>query len=186
MINLTGPRLAAENWRENKVNFEERLTSLELQLGRARRHNRWLFVTILLVAGGLALLLLFETSALGARAQGPAMFKAIRTESLRVGVENDKACIVMVAAAGGPILGIQDKNGKNRVALVATVDGPSLTLNDESGKSRIAVTVANDSPILTLFDGSHKGRIMLSVTDLGVVLGLADENGKLIWAAPGK
>jgi len=60
------------------------------EVGRKKRRNRWLLGAIDLVAGGLIVPLVFETTAFRACAQGAGMFEEIHTTKLVLEDESDK------------------------------------------------------------------------------------------------
>ena len=61
------------------MSIEERFENMERELKRMKRRNRWLLGAILLVAGGLIVPGVFETTAVRARAQVAGKAKAIET-----------------------------------------------------------------------------------------------------------
>ena len=105
---------------------EERLENLERELGRVKRRNRWLLGAILLVAGGLIVPILFETTAFRARAQGAGTAKVIRANAVVIEGENGKMCAGLGVLKDGPGLMLYDESGRTRVALCILEDKPKF------------------------------------------------------------
>jgi hypothetical protein len=64
-------------------------------------------------------------------------------------------------------------------------DGPQLTLRDKNNKPRVGLFLFDSGPGLTLRDENGKDRAGLMVDKKdGPLLGLLDENHKLLWKAP--
>lgn len=112
------------------MTIEDRLASLELQLGRVKRRNRWLLGGILLVAGGLLLPAIFEATAFRARAQ--------QTEISAYQIK------------------IVDENGKVRCFLGMGLAGPTLYMNDVFGKASVIITAETDGPHMDLYDNGRR------------------------------
>ena len=83
------------------MTIEERLENMERELGRHKRRNRWLLGAILLLAGGMIILRVFETTA--SRAM------EIRARGIRIEDENGKRGLL-----GSEGLMLFDENGKTR------------------------------------------------------------------------
>jgi len=116
------------------MTMEERLENMERELGRVKRRNHKLLGAILLVAGGLIVPAVFETTAFRARAQGAGTAKEIRAKSIVLEDESGKPRAVLGADKDGPTLILYDENGKPRAGLGVGKDGPGLTLLDEKGR----------------------------------------------------
>ena len=164
------------------MTIEERLENMERELGRVKRRNRWLLGAILLVAGGLIVSAVFETTAFRARAQGAGTAKEIRVNSLVLEDENGKLRALLAASKDGPNLEMYDENGKRRARLSAT-ENPQLALYDENGTPRATLIEMEEGPGLMLWDENGKGRVGLVVTKDGQDLQLFGPDGKVIWSA---
>lgn len=166
------------------MTIEERLGNMERELGRVKRRNRWLLGAILLVAGGLAVPVVLETTALRARAQAAGTAKEIRASSFVLVDENGKTRGGLVFNHNGwPTLELWDENGLGRAALFVSKDGPGLALRDENGKNRLAMILVKDAPGLLLYDENGKVRANLIFLNNRPMLELNDKNGKVIWSA---
>jgi len=167
------------------MTIEERLENMERELGRQKRRNRWLLGAILLLAGGLIVPAVFETTAFRARAQGAGAVKVIRAEAFIVEDENGKDRIMLNVTKDGPILALFDEKGKIRAGLGVVKTGLWLWLYDENGasKPRAALGISPFGPSLTLYDENIKPRAALSVDKDGPIMVLLDEKGKVIWSA---
>jgi hypothetical protein len=86
---------------------------MERELGRMKRRNRRLLGGILLVAGGLIVPLVFDTTAFraGAQTAGPAK-KMVRANYFMLEDENGKVRVEMGVGKNGPYMGLIDENGK--------------------------------------------------------------------------
>jgi hypothetical protein len=149
--------------------IEERLENMERELGRVKRRNRWLLGVIVLVAGGLIVPLVFETTA-----------KDIRARSIYVEDEKGDTRAALFVNENGPILRLSGEDGYTRAVLGVFKDGPKLWLSDENGKHRVILHVNKDGLAgLGLYDGNGKARVKLTVTKYGPSLMLSDENDKI-------
>lgn len=186
------------------MTIEERLESLERETGRLKRRNRWLVSAIILLAGGLIIPILFETTASRARAQSGGTAKEIRANSIviedeykktratlcadkqgtsiKLFDENGKSRAFLAVLKSGPGLMLFDENGVARAGLVSFNEGPSLKLFDENEQTRAGLAALKDGPGLALLDGKGQTRNILSVLD-SPNLKLIDKNGKVIWSA---
>ena len=154
------------------MTIEERLENMERELGRVKRRNRWLLGAILLVAGGLIVPGMFETTAVRARAQGVKTAKEIRANKFVLEDENGKRRAELGVFEDGPRLTMYDKNGKPRAGPGVLKDGPSLVLGDENGKIRfVAGKTATKKP-----DGKTTEYPESSLILYG-------PDGKVIWSA---
>jgi hypothetical protein len=185
------------------MTIEDRLENMERELGRVKRHNRGLLGAILLLAGGLIVPGLFETTAIRAQSQKPGTVKEIRANNFIIedekgevratlGMTNDNPCLIisdqnrkmrvlLSLGQNGPGLVLLDGNGKSRVALIAPIKeiGPFLQLNDENGKIRAELELDKSGRGgLRLYDENREIRALLSVVQDGPILSLQDENGK--------
>jgi hypothetical protein len=167
------------------MTIEERLENMERELARLKRRNRWLLGAILLVAGGLIVPGMFETTAIRARAQAGGTAKEIRAKKFILEDEKGKVRTILAMSPIGPILGMYDENGKTRATLGMGKDGSALFLGDEKGKHRAELGMAKDGACLVLRDENDKIRIGLGTAKNGLSLGLAlaDENDKLRFMA---
>jgi hypothetical protein len=165
------------------MTIEERLENMEKQLGRLKRRNRWLLGAILLLAGGLIVPAIFETTAFRAGAQVAGTAKEIRAKAFVVEDENGKGRIMLNVAEDGPILALFDEKGKIRAGLGVAKTGLWLWLYEENTKPRAALGISPSGPGLTLYDENTKPRAALSVDKDGPIMVLLDEKGKVIWSA---
>ena len=171
-IHLPGGPGAPKERGNNMMIIEDRLENVERELGRQKRRNRWLLAAILLLAGGLIVPAVFETTAFRARTQVARTAKEIRANKFV----------------------LEDKNGKERASLLVTGFGSWLSLDDENGETRIGLGIFADDPSLTLYDENGKERFVA-----GKVVGLSSDgktieypesslillgpDGKVIWSA---
>ena len=135
------------------MSIEERLANLELQLGRVKRRNRWLVGIVLLVALGVVIPAVLETTAFQAWTAAGAGNK-VRANAFILEDKNGKVLALLDANEDGPILCLNDKNGKPRAWLAVWETGPDLVMIDEDRKTRIAMKVDENGPGLTLYDES--------------------------------
>ena len=165
------------------MNIEERFENMEKEVGRLKRRNRWLLGAILLVAGGLVVPAVFETTASRARAQGVGTVKQIRARSLIIEDENGKSRLGLAVSKDGPGLIMFDENVRMRVVLGISKEGPGLWLYGEKGKSCVTLAALKESLGLGLEDENGQDRAGLAVDKDGPGLVLLDEKGKVIWNA---
>jgi hypothetical protein len=179
---------------ENMMNIEDRLDRQEFDLKRLKRHNRWLLGAIVLVAGGLIVPLLFETTAFRARAQSGGTAKEIRARSFILEDENGKSRAALLASKDGAGLALYDKNGELLAALGVIKDRPTLALYDEKGKIRAYLAADEDGPLLVLRDENGKIRFVAGKTKVVTSDGttfeypessliLFEPDGKVVWSA---
>jgi hypothetical protein len=90
------------------MTIEERFEIMEKELGRMKRRNRWLFGAILLLATGLAIPPVFETTAFRARAQVKGTVKEIRAKKIVIEDEAGKTRAEMWADKGSSSLALYD------------------------------------------------------------------------------
>jgi hypothetical protein len=178
------------------MNTEERLESLEREVARAKRRNRWVLAAVGL--GALAWAMMGAAPASGPSPQavpvgksGPAADKIADPQPGPVGPKVIRANKFIVEDADGkeratldviknmPLLCLYDENGGLRVQLFASKVGPAMILVDENGGLRAELCAYADAPALRLFDENKKPRANLSATTVGPVLELCDEKGKL-------
>jgi hypothetical protein len=118
------------------MTIEEHLENMERELGCMKRRNRWLLGAILLIAGGLIVPGVFETTAVRARAQVAGKAKEIRANRIL----------------------LDDENGKLRVGLAVFKNGPGLVLADEKGVGRFVagkgIRVTPDGKTIALPESS--------------------------------
>jgi len=162
---------------------------MEQDLRRVKLRNRWLLGAIVLVVGGLIVLLVFETTAFRARAQGAGTAKEIRARSIIIEDENGKRRAEL--DAGG--LALWNKKGGASAWLI----NGNLSLFDENGKGRAelyaaeglmlekdkAITMLDAARGLRLLDENYTLRIKLVVVKDGPELALYDEKGHTRFAA---
>jgi hypothetical protein len=160
------------------MTIEERLENMEKEMGRQKRRYRWLLGAILLLAGGLIIPAVFETTAFRARAQATGLAKIIRANGFILEDEDGNNRAVLYMARNGPCLSFHDKNGNSRAMLVVDEDGPGLSMTDEKGKPRVILSAYLDAPSLSLYDENAKNGARLVVNKSGPKLTLYDENGK--------
>jgi hypothetical protein len=167
------------------MTIEERLESMEREVGRIKRRNRWLLGAILLLVGGLVAAGVFKTMITPVQAQGAGTAKVIRAEAFVVEDENGKDRIMLNVTKDGPILALFDEKGKVRAGLGVAKTGLWLWLYDEKGasKPRAALGISPFGPGLTLYDENIKPRVALTVDKDGPIMMLLDEKGKIIWSA---
>jgi hypothetical protein len=159
------------------MTIEERLANVEQELGRAKRRNRLLLGAILLVAGGLIIPAVFETTAFRARAQATGTAKEIHANAFILEDQNGKTRARLFADRYGPELILADENGKSRVRLTVDEFNATLVLSDENGKPRAQLDADNDGATLGLSDENGKSHASLSMFNDGPVLTLYDEKG---------
>ena len=90
------------------MTIEERLENMEREVGRQKRRTRWLLGAVLLVAGGLIVPGMFETTAIRARAQ------VARTAT------EIKATVINATEIKVRDFVLEDKNGEIRAMLLWT------------------------------------------------------------------
>jgi hypothetical protein len=179
------------------MTIEERVEKVEMELARAKRHNRLLLAGVLL---GVVLL------ALGATTPGAASREdVVKARKFMLVDVNDKTRALLAVDEKGVMLGLLDENGKPRVCLTVDKEGPQLTLRDENNKPRAALLLfdigsgltlddgngetcvmlhaGKDEALLSLYDKNGKGLLTVDKKD-GPKMRLADENGKVVWQAP--
>jgi len=160
------------------MTIKERLENVERELGRQKRRNRRLLGAIVLVAGGLIVPLVFETTAFRARAQVAGTAKEIRARSLVIEDENGNGRAELCVDQNGSRLRLCDEKGFARAALgVANKDGPILTLFDQNGKLCVGLSALSDGPELTMYDEKGERRALLLLQKYGARLMLVDEKG---------
>jgi hypothetical protein len=159
------------------MTIEDRLENMERELGLVKRRNRWLLGAILLVAGGLIVPAVFETTVFRAWAQGSGTAKEIRARSIFIEDENGTARVALSAGKDLSGLMLWDENGKLRAGLSTTKDGPRLELFDENGNTSAKLAALTDGLGLWLWD-QKKGCAVLGKTKDGTLLSLCDGNGK--------
>lgn len=160
------------------MTIEERLESMERELGRQKRRNRWLLGAILLVAGGLIAPVFLKTTPLQAQAQVAGAVKELRANKISLVDETGKPRAALGVFNNGPYLTLYDENGKPRALMTVFKDGPSLNLVDENGKMRAVLNALKDGPCLGLGNENGEVRAALSMFEDGPHLALFDENGK--------
>jgi len=176
------------------MTIEERLENMERALGRMKRRNRWLLGAILLLAGGLIVPAVFETTAFRARAQGAKTAKEIRAKAFVLEDENGKVRAGLSVFRDVPSLKLSDEYGKTRAALTVIKNGPWLALYDEKGQGRAGLGVLKDSPHLTFFDENGNDRFaagkIATVSPDGKTIEYPESSlilygpdGKVIWSA---
>jgi hypothetical protein len=101
------------------MTIEERLETLEFQLGRIKSRNRWLLCIVFVLIAGLMVPLAFEATNFRAMAQAPGTAKEIRANKFV----------------------LEDQNGKTRASLEMNELGPTLALKDGKGKDRVLLSV---------------------------------------------
>lgn len=165
--------------RGNNMTIEERLENMERELGRLKRRNRWLLGAILLVAGGLAVLVLFKTTPFQVRTQAEGTVKEVRANRISLVDENDKILASLSADKDGSRLEFYDENEASLASLNAKKDGSTLTLWDLEHRSLAVLGAQSEyGPSLSL-SASAKARAFLSADKDGSSrLSLSDENGK--------
>jgi len=160
------------------MTIEERLENMEKELARLKWRNRCLLGAILLVAGGLVVPLMFETTALRARAQVAGTVKEIRANKISLCDINDVTRAELTASKDGPGLGLYDEKGIARALLTVLKDGPGLGLYDEKGMPLAKLAVTNGESMLTLCDEKGQARTWLRVAEDGPILVMRDEKGQ--------
>ena len=172
---ISGPNPVAEKCKESNMTIEERLEKMEKEMRRQKRCNRWLLGAVLLVAGGLVVPAVFETTASRARAQGVGTVKEIRANKILLEDQKGMVRAGLDIGSDGRFLALLDENGKGRAVLDVTKDGPRLLLLDANSKTRAELTVVKDFPNLKLNDENGKTRGGLGVGKDGPFLALCDE-----------
>ncbi|MCX6575298.1 MAG: hypothetical protein NTV82_02770 [Candidatus Aminicenantes bacterium] len=187
------------------MTIEERLENMERELGHLKRRNRWLLGAVFLVAGGLIVPGMFETTAIRAQSQNPRTAQEIRARSFILEDENGipramlivdkdgsrlslhdetgKGRVALGALKDGPGLTLIDKNGTGRAGLAVIKDGPGLMLNDENGDTRAVLGALKDGPVLALYNENNANRVGLTVTKDGPNLAMHDKNGTARFVA---
>jgi len=161
------------------MTIEERLESMEKEMGRQKRRNRWLLGAILFVAGGLIVPGFIMTTASRARAQEPGTAKEIRARSFILEDENGKTRAGLWVLKDNPILSLSDENGEARAVLYVLKDGPGLMLSDEKEEVRVRLAARKDGPGLVLYDEKGMPRAGLSAIKSGPGLTLSDEKSMI-------
>ena len=181
---------------------EERLERLERELGRAKRHNRWLLAGVALCLGIVLI----------ARASGPpkaaaqpagAASKVVHANGFVLEDRKGKTRAKLVMSKGRPGLALYDEKGKTRAGMSVSKDGPGFFLADEGGKLRAAMDLMKGGAprlflkdekgtaraILALFEGEsslhltdEKGNIRALLNEGKLVC--CDEKGQVIWSTP--
>ncbi len=158
---------------------EERLETLERELIRAKRRDRWLLVGIgLAVMGGF---LGWTGTAVTAHGQAPAQAqKEIRANAFIL--EDDKGQVrarlhLLFSGRRLPSLELLDEKGEVGVRL--SMFGPALVLSGANSESRAVLSVLGDITMLNLVDASGNVRTELSVFNAGSSLKLSDAKGKV-------
>jgi len=166
------------------MTIEDRLENMERELGRVKRHNRWLLGTILLVAGGLIAPGMFETTAIRAQSQKPGTAKEIRANNFIIEDEKGELRAALGMSKDGPCLIMSDENRKMRALLSVSQNGTGLVLLDGNGKTRVGLGVPKESgPCLELNDENGKNRAVVGVSKTGSDLVIFGPDGKIIWRA---
>jgi hypothetical protein len=161
------------------MTLEERLENMERKLGQVKRRQRGLLGAVLLVAGGLIIPLVFETTASRARGQGAGTAKEMRARKIIIEDENGNARAQLFAGIDGPMLILWDENGMIRAGLTAAKDGTMLALYDENGKFGAGLKMAKGGSSLWLGDEKGETRVNMNATKEGPGLVLYDENGMI-------
>jgi hypothetical protein len=160
------------------MNTEERLKSMEGELRRIHRHNRWLLGVLLLFLVGLVAAGVLRITATPAQAQMAGAVKEIRARGFVLEDENGNGRAGLGVDKDGPALVLYGENGRMRATLSALKDGPALSFYDEQGHERAALTVLNGRPGFWLLDENGKRRVMLAAIKGSPNLVLSDEDGK--------
>jgi hypothetical protein len=159
---------------------EERLETLEKQLARERRRNRWMLAGLLLSIGfwivGAATPISQSTGAVP---------REIRANSFVLVDGNGKTRAALALFDEGPSLVVYDGSGTVRAGLGVSQEGPSLTLLDETRRPRTELFVNSDGPALRLKDGNGKIRLGLAQLKGGPSLGMFDEEARMRVALAG-
>jgi len=159
---------------------EERLERLEVELGRARRWNRWLLLLVGLAVGAC----LVVSGLVGREAQAQAAQQEVRAQRFVLVDDNGKVRAKLETSPDGPALWLYDEKGKPRVVLTALKEGSVLNLYDEKGEPRAGLGLTEGRPGLSLYDETGKTRAALDLTEDGPSLHLWDKDGKVLWQAP--
>jgi hypothetical protein len=165
------------------MTIEDRLEKMERELGRVKRRNRWLLGAILLVAGGLAVPAVLETTAFRARAQVAGTAKEIRANKFVLEDENGKARGILTMGGEGPALILNDGSERARATLSIYKEGPGLALYDENSAGCVMLDVFNEGAKLRMFDQKGMPRLRLLAGKAGPALQLVDETGNLRFVA---
>jgi hypothetical protein len=187
------------------MTIEERLASLERELARAKRRNRWLLAAVGLAVAICAIAWAVMGGAQAVHAEGVAEGKkVIRANAFILEDDNGKPRAALLAGKDGPALTMFDAGrksgavldvtadgpglalfaaGKPRAGLRVGEDGPTLSLRDQNGVPLALFSVSKEGTALNLYDGS-KSRVMLMALKDGPTLILSDEIRKVIWKAP--
>jgi hypothetical protein len=160
------------------MTIEERLENMEREVRHQKRRNRWLFGAVLVVAGGMVVPAVFETTAFRARAQAGGTVAEIRAKNFVLEDENGKVRGVLAVDKYGSALTLYDENGKARAWLNVGKDGPGLNMNDENGKPRAMLNEGKDGPGLILYDEKNENYAELAVGKERRGLTLSDEYHK--------
>ena len=160
------------------MTIEERLATMEKELGLVKRRNRWQLGAILFLAAGLVVPFLFGTTALLARAQVAGTVKEIRASSFLLVDENGKPRAELSVYKNGPSLVLADENFNPRAMLYVDKNVPRLELLDENNKPRAEFTTGKDGPVLRLRDENENVRAALTLFKNDPMLMMLDENKK--------
>lgn len=155
---------------------EERLDKMERALATVRNRNKWLWLGLILVGGGILI-------------SGARNIQEDVISSRRFHVVDDEGnirTILGVLPEGGASLVLSDEKGNPRVELeVSDLLGPSLSLYDERENPRVMLGVDDElGPELALHGEKPKARVLLGVLKGKPSVEMSDENGKVTWSAP--
>lgn len=160
---------------------EERLERLEKTLGRSKRFNRWLLVSIGVAAGFWLSAGCLHSKPAWAQATGPGSDGSglLRGKGLAIEDQNGKirASLGLLEKDGPAMLRLYGENGKSNVRLCASNDDAWLCLSDESGEPRVTLQVSKYGPSLAMYGKKSGNRCVLNVGARGPQLSLFDMKG---------
>jgi hypothetical protein len=160
------------------MTIEERLANLELQLGRVRRRNHWYLGMIVVLAGGLIVPMISDTTNPRAMAQAPGTAKEIRANKFVLVDQNGKTRASLEINELGPTLALKDGKGKDRVLLsVWKESSPCLHLIDDNGIYRVSLSAAAGSDLILRDEKSYPSFVVSSY-GTGCEITMAEATGQ--------
>jgi hypothetical protein len=160
------------------MSLEERMANLELQLGRIKRRNRWLLAAVLLLAGGLVIPAVLETTAFPAGEQATGSAKEVRANRFILEDQKGTKRASLEATGATAALGIYDEKGNPRVSLYESQDGTCLAFSDGKGEVKLMFSEDEDGSKLNLFDELGNLNVSLDAGADSAILSLVNESKK--------
>jgi hypothetical protein len=171
---ISGPRLATKKGKESTMTIEERLSSLELEIRRIKRRNRWLLATALFL---LTLLPFLRIAAIKAGAQSTELAGEIHAKKFVLEDQNGRTRASLEINDLGPTLALKDENGKDRVLLsIWKETNPCLHLIDDRGIYRVSVSASG--PNMILRDEQSFAGFIISADNGGSEISMSERTGQ--------